>query len=138
MLETKKNVRKHSPHYLDMAYRTDRIGRIKNPDGRGKREGECGDCVEMFIRVKEETIQFVSFIIDGCRDTHACANAVSCLAEGRHIDNAWAISPEDVIDYLETLQSEKKHCAELTVGAFYLALANHREREQASWKKLYG
>lgn len=138
MSEIKKISGKHSLHYLDMANRTDRIGRIKDPDGRGRREGVCGDRVEVFIRVQEETIQFVSFVIDGCRDTNACANAVSCLTEGRHIDKAWAISPEDVIDYLETLQPEKKHCAELTVGAFYLALANYRERERASWKKLYG
>lgn len=51
---------------------------------------------------------------------------------------AWEITPEKVTDYLETLPKEYAHCAELAVGAFYLALINYQEFEHAPWKRLYG
>ena len=127
----------HSLHYLEMAFRTDKREILKNPDGYGKRTGECGDTVEIFLTVRMGRIKSVSFDTDGCMNTNACANTVAYLAEGKSIGQAWEITPENVIDYLETLPSEAVHCAELAVGAFYLALANYRELKQAPWKKLY-
>ncbi|MCP4673404.1 MAG: iron-sulfur cluster assembly scaffold protein, partial [Desulfobacula sp.] len=37
---------------------------------------------------------------------------------------AWKISPEKVNKFLETLPEDHFHCAELAVGALYLALAD--------------
>jgi len=127
----------HSLHYLEMAFRTDKREIIKNHDGYGKKRGVCSDTVEMFIRVRDKRIQSVSFMTDGCLNTNACANTVAFLAEGKNIDDAWEITPEKVADYLETLPTEEIHCAELAVGAFYLALANFGELEKSPWKKLY-
>jgi nitrogen fixation NifU-like protein len=39
----------NSLHFLEMAFRYDRRERIQYPDGYGKRTGECGDTVEMFL-----------------------------------------------------------------------------------------
>ena len=127
----------NSINYLEMAFRHDRRERLQNPDGYGKRTGECGDTVEMFVCLKNGCIQSVSFDTDGCVNTNACANTVSHLSEGKTIEEAWEIRPEDVIEFLETLPKENYHCAELTVGAFYLALANYQEHQRNSWKKPY-
>ena len=127
----------HSLHYLEMAFRYDRRERLQNPDGYGKRTGECGDTVEMFLCNKGGRIQSVSFDTDGCINTNACANTVSHLAEGKTIEEAWEITPEDVIEFLETLPEENYHCAELAVGVFYMALANCQELQRNSWKKPY-
>ncbi|HUV77178.1 MAG TPA: iron-sulfur cluster assembly scaffold protein [Desulfobacterales bacterium] len=110
---------------------------IKDPDGYGKRIGKCGDTVEMFLIVRKNRIHSVSFITDGCINTHACANTVVFLAEGKTVAEAWEITPEKVIDFLETLPEEHTHCAELSVGAFYLALVNFQEFKHAPWKRLY-
>jgi len=127
----------NSIHYLEMAFRHARRERVQNPDGYGKRTGECGDTVEMFVCVKDGRIQSVSFDTDGCINTNACANTVSHLSEGKTIEAAWNIRPEDVIEFLETLPQENFHCAELAVGAFYLALANYQELSRSPWKKHY-
>ena len=127
--------RDHSLHYLEMAFRHDRRERLQNSDGYGKRTGECGDTVEMFLCIKGGRIQSVSFDTDGCINTNACANTVAHFSEGKTIEEAWEITPEDVIEFLETLPKENHHCAELTVGAFYLALANYQERQRNSLKK---
>lgn len=127
----------HSEHYLEMAYRSDRREKIEHPDGYGKRTGECGDNVEMFLSVQQGHIQAVSFQTTGCMNTNACANTVAELAEGRNVEEAWEITAEDVISYLETLPPQHTHCAELALGALYLALANYQELKRHSWKKLY-
>ena len=43
----------YSLHYLEMVYRSDRREKIEYPDGHGKRIGECGDTVEMFLSVHQ-------------------------------------------------------------------------------------
>ena len=127
----------HSLQYLEMALRSDRRAQLKNPDGYGKRTGVCGDTVEFYLQVRQDTIQYLSFLTNGCINTTACCNAVAQLVEGEPVEEAWSITPEDVITYLETLPADHVHCAELSVGALYLALSNYQELNRAPWKKLY-
>jgi nitrogen fixation NifU-like protein len=127
----------HSSRYLEMSLRSDRRARIEAPDGYGKRTGVCGDTVEFYLQIRQESIQQLSFICEGCLNTTACCNTVVQLVEGRPVAEAWSITPEDVIDYLETLPQDHVHCAELSVGALYLALSNFQELNRAPWKKMY-
>jgi len=114
----------HSLHYLEMAYRTDKIERIEDYDGYGKKTGICGDTVEFFLKIKGGIVQSVSFTADGCLNTVACANTVVRLAENKTVEQVWEITSENVIDFLETLPLNHHHCAELVIGALYLALNN--------------
>ena len=130
--------REPSATYIEMATRTDKRRIIKDPEGYGKRTGTCGDTVEMFLIVRHNRIHEVFFVTDGCINTHACANAVSFLVQGKSIAQAWEITTEKVIRFLQTLPEENTHCAELAVGALYLALVNFQEFKHAPWKKIYG
>ena len=127
----------HSLHYLEMAFRNDRREIVKHPDGYGKRTGDCGDTVEMYLSIRNGRIQSVSYETDGCMSTNACANTVAELIEGKDVGPAWELTPEDVMKYLETLLPENTHCAELAVGAMYRALRNFLEFKRDPWKKLY-
>ncbi|MDM8538116.1 iron-sulfur cluster assembly scaffold protein [Desulfobacterales bacterium HSG17] len=127
----------HSLHYLEMAFSADRLGTLANPDGHAKKTGDCGDTVEFFLAIREDTIQSISFVTQGCMNTNACANTVASMVENKHIDEAWGVTPEKVVEYLETLPAESVHCAELSVGTLYLALTDYQKSCQAPWKKLY-
>jgi len=127
----------HSRTFLEMAFKTDRQERMEHTDGYGKRTGVCGDTVEIFLKICDKKVQAVSFLVDGCINTNACCNAVVLLIEGKRVEDAWEIRPEAVVDFLETLPSSHEHCAELSVGALYLALSNFQERKRAPWKQLY-
>ena len=85
----------------------------------------------MFLRVQGDRIRYASFDTDGCLDTHACCNTVACLSEGRTVAEAWELTPEAVITYLETLSPDHHHCAELAVGALYQALSNQRQLQRS-------
>lgn len=113
----------HSLEYLEMAFKYEHMERIEKPDGYGIRTGECGDTVEFFIMEKDGIIDSISYYINGCKNTNACANTVVKMAEKMKIEDAWeAITPEVVAGYLKTLPAHENHCAELATGAFYLAL----------------
>lgn len=114
----------HSLNYIEMAMRTDRIERIQYPDGYSMKKGDCGDTVEFFLKGNRDKIKSVSFVVQGCMNTIACSNTVVDFAQGKSSEEAWDITPEQVIDFLETLPEDHHHCAELAVGAFYLALAD--------------
>jgi nitrogen fixation NifU-like protein len=127
----------HSRNFLEMALKSDRVEKMASPDGYGKRVGDCGDTVELFLRVQDDVIQRLSFVVDGCLNTTACCNTVAYLAEGKPVQKVWEISPQEVMTFLETLPPDHEHCAELSVGALYLALSNFQELKRATWKKLY-
>jgi nitrogen fixation NifU-like protein len=127
----------HSLHYLEMAFRSDRRERTANPDAYGKRTGVCGDTVEFFLTLRDGRIESVCFDTDGCMNTNACANTVAHLVEGKTIEQAWEITPEQIVEFLQTLPPAEVHCAELAAGAFYRALSNYRELQRDPWKKLY-
>ncbi len=127
----------HSHQFLEMALSRDKIGKMNSPDGYGKRTGDCGDTVEFFVSLNEDSIQAVSFLVDGCINTIACCNTLALLVEGKPVSNAWDIRPEDVIKFLGTLPADHEHCAELSVGALYLALTDLKAIHRDSWKKLY-
>ena len=127
----------HSLKFLEMAFRSDRRETMAYPDGYGKRTGECGDTIEVYLSIHRDRIRAVSFQTDGCLSTNACANTVAELAEGKKVEEAWEITPEDVAEFLETLPPENRHCAELAIGALYLALRNFQDHQRHPWKKAY-
>lgn len=117
----------HSETYLIMAFDRMRVERVHHPDGYGQKKGSCGDSIEIFLTMERGAIQHVAFQVNGCLNTYACCNALAHLVEGQLIQDAWLLLPGDIITFLETLPEKEHHCAELAMGAFYLALKDCRQ-----------
>ena len=79
----------------------------------------------MYFEEKEAVVKRLFFELDGCINTNACSNTVAGLVEGKPVEQCWNVTPADVIDFLETLPEDHRHCAELAVGTLYLALADY-------------
>lgn len=118
----------HSLEFLEMAFGNRHRERLTNADGYGQNTGDCGDTVEIFLMMEGESIGHASFDVDGCLHTAACANTVVTMIQGKTPAQAWEMTPERVIDYLKTLPPESEHCAELAVGALFLALSDFEKR----------
>jgi nitrogen fixation NifU-like protein len=93
--------------------------------------------VEIYLTVRNGRIASISYRVDGCINTNACANTIAHMADGKPVETLWKISPEAVIDYLETLPPASAHCAELAVGALYRALTDYGDIQKNLWKKGY-
>jgi nitrogen fixation NifU-like protein len=127
----------HSKKFQEMVSRVERYGELEKPDGYGKRIGDCGDTIEIFLSIQAGQIRMITFRVEGCANTVACGNTVSYLMEGRTLTDGWQLTPENVSDYLETLSPDHFHCAELAVGAFYKALTDYNRRQKELWKNDY-
>lgn len=128
----------HSVRFLEMVFQVDKRESLARPDGYGKSSrGECGDTIEVFLIVRDETVSSASFETNGCLYTVACANTVVHLAEGKTLEEALQISPEDVSNYLETLPRAELHCAQLAVRALRNALLNAYENRKHPYRKFY-
>ncbi|KAF5411536.1 MAG: Iron-sulfur cluster assembly scaffold protein IscU 2 [Candidatus Methanogasteraceae archaeon] len=80
------------------------VGTIENPDGYGKVGNPvCGDIMEMFISVEDDTISDIEFRTFGCGSAIATSSMVTELAKGKHIDEAMGITRKDVVDELNLI-----------------------------------
>lgn len=137
MENTHNSFQEHSENFQQMVTRVERYGELEKPDGYGKRTGDCGDTIVMYLSVQAGQIRMVTFRVEGCANTVACGNTVSFLMEGRTLTDGWRLTPENVADYLESLPPDHFHCAELAVGAFYKALTDYNRRQKELWKNDY-
>jgi nitrogen fixation NifU-like protein len=80
------------------------------------------------LTVEDDVISSMVYQAEGCRNTHACANAIIHLAEKFPIGRAWEITPEQVVDFLGTLPESEIHCAEVAAGALYRALSDYEKK----------
>ncbi len=129
--------RDHADVFLEMAFRADRLEPLEHPDAEGQNRGRCGDTATVWLKTEGERIVQVALRVEGCLHTVACANAVAELVEGKPVAEAWELTPERVIAFLETLPPDHHHCAELAVGALHRALADLQARRREPWKTPY-
>ena len=103
------------------------VGTIENPDGYGKVGNPvCGDVMEMFISVEDDTISDIKFRTFGCGSAIATSSMVTELAKGKHIDEAMEITRKDVADELDGLPPRKMHCSNLAADALHEAIEDYK------------
>ncbi len=106
------------------------VGTIENPDGYGKVGNPvCGDVMEMFISVEDDTISDIKFRTFGCGSAIATSSMVTELAKGKHIDEAMEITRKDVADELDGLPPRKMHCSNLAADALHGAIKDYKSKK---------
>lgn len=112
--------------------------RMESPDGYASVRGQCGDTMEMFIKMKDERISECTFNTDGCGTTIACGGAATELAINKTFTEALAgVGDEAILKKLGGLPEEDVHCAQLAAGTLRKALADLLYKKQTPWKKHY-
>ena len=103
---------------------------MNNPDGTAVVKGQCGDTMEMCLRIKDKKISEILFFTEGCGITVVCGSVTTELAKGRGIKDVLKISPANVIDELHDLLGSGSHCAILAVNTLHKALADYLLKKQ--------
>ncbi len=99
------------------------VGRMEHPDAHASRIGWCGEVMEMYLRLDGDRIAEASFWADGCLSTMACGDMITTMARGMALEDAAAITPEELIAALGGLPYKSHHCAELSVETLREAIA---------------
>jgi len=102
------------------------VGRIADDDGLGKAgDPSCGDHVEFTIKVDNDRICDVRFLVYGCPAAIATSSVTTELAMGRTTNEAARITEQEVLEALGGLPQVKIHCSLMSVQALRAALADY-------------
>jgi nitrogen fixation NifU-like protein len=107
------------------------VGVIEHPDGYGKVGNPvCGDLMEMYITVKDDIITDIKFKTFGCGSAIATSSMITELAKGKHVDEAFKITRQNVADELEGLPPQKMHCSNLAADALQAAIKDYKQKKK--------
>jgi len=110
---------------------------FKNPKNWGKPsedeisafhiyEGPCGDTMHFFLKITDDIIEKANFTTDGCGASVAAGCQTTLLIEGKTIEYAENLTPEDIDQALDGLPDDHKHCAELCVRTLTRLIEKYR------------
>lgn len=106
------------------------VGLMRSPDGMGEDEyGGCGDVVRIYLRVQDGTVAEARFQTYGCGPTIAAASAGSELARGRAVERVLDLTAADVEAALDGLPEERRHAADVVVGALHAAVKDYLRQQ---------
>ena len=106
------------------------VGSMPDADGEGTvGDPNCGDSLTIYVRVRDEIIMDISFLVFGCTASIATSSMTTVLAKGKSLGTALEITEQDIVDSLGGLPKEKQHCSNLGVSALRKAIYNYREKQ---------
>jgi nitrogen fixation protein NifU and related proteins len=107
------------------------VGEMKDADGVGKASNTVdGDLVVIYLKVKDESIQDVSFQTFGCAAAIASSSIFTEMVKGKRVDEAMRIDKQMVADALEGMPANKVECSILAPEAFKEAVADYQHRKR--------
>ncbi|MBP1907906.1 iron-sulfur cluster assembly scaffold protein [Methanolobus bombayensis] len=102
------------------------VGFIEDADGVGEIGSTVdGDIINISIKVKDNILEDVKFKTFGCVVAISTSSAVSRLAKGKRVDEAMALTNEDVINYLDGLPEGKDRCSGFALDALKMAIEDY-------------
>jgi nitrogen fixation NifU-like protein len=113
------------------------IGDMADADGSAKVTGPCGDTMQLWLKLKGDTIQAATFLTSGCGTSIASGSMVTELAKGKKLSQAQKISQQDVLNALGGLPEESEHCALLAANTLKAAIQDYLAMKKEPWKKAY-
>jgi nitrogen fixation NifU-like protein len=88
----------------------------------------CGDRMRLSLRIRDGRIEAARFLAYGCPPTLVCGSALAQMLEGMLVDQARAITRQQIIDTIGGLSSRKQHAAALAIETLHSAIADSDDR----------
>ena len=84
----------------------------------------CGDRLRLSLRIREGRIEAARFLAYGCPPTLACGSALAELIEGMAIEEARALTRNQIVNAVGGLPTRKHHAAALAIETLRSALTS--------------
>jgi nitrogen fixation NifU-like protein len=128
----------YSDIVIDLWLNPRNLGQMDNYDGySGKITSSCGDSMWVWLEVKNDVIQGVTYLSDICIGAVSSGSVLTEMIEGRTIREALRISSVDILRALGGLPENFVHCAALAETALKAAIRDYEAYKAAPWKRLY-
>ncbi|MEM0156451.1 MAG: iron-sulfur cluster assembly scaffold protein [Thermoplasmataceae archaeon] len=84
----------------------------------------CGDAVQMFVKLKGNTVEDVKFIGRGCSISQGSASMVTDMARGKSVEEIMRIKPQYLLDLIGLpLGPSREKCALLPLNTLQKCLS---------------
>ena len=90
----------------------------------------CGDYLTVYLKVQNNRVEEISYLVFGCPASIATSSMTSVLAKGKTLEEALNITEEDIIQALDGLPENKVHCSNLGVSALRSAIENYLNKNR--------
>lgn len=97
-------------------------GRLEGADGYAKLTGDCGDTMEMYVRIQDNQVSQVGYYTDGCSSSSIAGSFAAELATGRGFTEVLDLRGDDVLQEIGRFPESEEHCAHLAVRTLQEAL----------------
>jgi len=106
------------------------VGEMQDADGLGEVGNPvCGDIMNIYIKVKDDRIEDISFQTFGCGAAIAVSSMLTEMAKGKTLEDAKKITNKSVAEALKGLPKNKLHCSNLGADALQLAIKNYEDKK---------
>ena len=90
----------------------------------------CGDYLTVYLKVQNNRVEEISYLVFGCCASIATSSMTSVLAKGKTLEEALNITEEDIVQALDGLPENKVHCSNLGVSALRSAIENYLNKNR--------
>lgn len=105
------------------------VGVIEDADAVAKLESPvCGDLMEVYLKIRDNRIEDAKFRTFGCGAAIASSSMATEMIKGKTLEEALAISDEQVAEALGGLPEKKMHCSNLAASTIHRAIENYLKR----------
>jgi nitrogen fixation NifU-like protein len=117
---------RYSEKLIDYGTNPDNARPLEKYDGYGKlTAGDCGDVVQIWLRVRDGRVEEATFQTTGCLPTYASVAAATALAKGRQVRECLKITQSAIIEELGGMPEKDHHCALFAARTFQRALRSY-------------
>lgn len=86
---------------------------------------DCGDTLLLFMKIEDDCIANISYLIKGCGAAIATASMGSELVKGKTLNQALLVTDQTVTEALGGLPEDKEHCSNLIASAVHAAISQY-------------
>ena len=86
----------------------------------------CGDALVFFIKIEDEVIRDIKFLIKGCGAAIATSSVATELVMGKTLDEVLTLNDQIIAMALDGLPEEKMHCSNMAASALHAAVQQYR------------
>jgi len=107
------------------------VGTIKNPDGIGRVGNvQCGDIMELYIKVKNNKISDIKFQTFGCVVAISVSSMLTEIVRGKTLEDAIKITNKDILKKSGSIPPIKIHCSVLVADALHEAIYDYLSKNK--------
>ncbi len=116
----------YSEKVMDHFMNPRNVGEIDGADGVGEvGNPACGDMMRLYLKIEEGRVRDAKFRTFGCGAAIASSSMLTEMIKGKTVDEARAITNQQVAEALDGLPAVKIHCSVMAEQAVKSALDDY-------------